>query len=203
MWHFLESEDRQTPGEREPSFAASAAQLLMIALFASLSMLFGASVVAVLVTRGQNEVWRTAEMPTLPASVWLSTLLLVALSAAMEVAKKSVSRNRTRALNHWLVGSLALALVFLASQSLGLSAMIQAHVAASHKTLYAFSFQLLVGLHAAHVLGGVVPLGVVLYRNHKGEYSSSRYEGVRLLAQYWHYLGVVWLILLAVLFSTS
>jgi heme/copper-type cytochrome/quinol oxidase subunit 3 len=34
----------------------------------------------------------------------------------------------------------------------------------------------------------------------KRQYSSSRHEGLSLCAQYWHYLGVVWLILVTMLY---
>jgi cytochrome c oxidase subunit 3 len=67
-------------------------------------------------------------------------------------------------------------------------------------TLFAFTFYLLTGLHAAHVLGGFVPLGIVLHRAGEREYSSSRYDGVRFCVWYWHYLGVIWLVLLTVMF---
>jgi heme/copper-type cytochrome/quinol oxidase subunit 3 len=35
------------------------------------------------------------------------------------------------------------------------------------------------------------------------EYSSSRYEGLKLCVQYWHYLGVVWLFLLIAIAGLS
>ena len=61
---------------------------------------------------------------------------------------------------------------------------------------YAFTFYWLTALHAAHVVGGFVPLGIVIARARRRQYSSSRYEGVRLCKQYWDYLGVVWIVLL-------
>ena len=55
-------------------------------------------------------------------------------------------------------------------------------------------------MHALHVLGGFVPLGIVIHHASRRQYSSSQHEGLSLCAQYWHYLGVVWLILAAMLY---
>ncbi len=62
---------------------------------------------------------------------------------------------------------------------------------------------MLTGLHALHVIGGFVPLLVVLGKAKRREYSSSNHEGVKLCAQYWDYLGVIWTILLSVLFFAT
>jgi cytochrome c oxidase subunit 3 len=62
---------------------------------------------------------------------------------------------------------------------------------------------MLTGLHAAHVLGGFIPLGIVLGRADRRRYSSSEHEGPRLCRQYWDYLFVVWVILLTALFLAT
>jgi len=49
------------------------------------------------------------------------------------------------------------------------------------------------GLHAAHLLGGLVALSVVLIGR------SKRRELVDVVAYYWHFLGVVWAALFVVL----
>jgi cytochrome c oxidase subunit 3 len=65
--------------------------------------------------------------------------------------------------------------------------------------LYAFTFFILTGLHAAHVVGGVGLLAVVLARSLRGRYGSGRYDGVTYAAMYWHFLDAIWLLLFAVL----
>jgi cytochrome c oxidase subunit 3 len=67
------------------------------------------------------------------------------------------------------------------------------------QALFVFCYDLLVGLHAAHVLGGFVPLMLIHGRLMRRDYSSSRHDGVTFCVQYWHYLGVVWLLLLGIL----
>src|SRR6185295_5597870 len=65
--------------------------------------------------------------------------------------------------------------------------------------LYAFTFYILTGLHALHVIGGVAALAVVSTRARRHAYSWAAHAGVRSIAAYWHCLGVVWVVLYATL----
>lgn len=189
-------------GPREKSFEASSAQLVMVLVLASLTMLFGTAIVAVAIIRSQNAQWQTEGMPPLPATLWVATLWLIGLSASMEGAKRAIAKNRHQQVRRALIAVGVFAIAFLGTQAIGFRTMAHAYAGADTRTLYPFAVQMLTGLHGAHVFGGLIPLAVVLRRHAHREYSSSRYEGVALLAQYWHYLGVVWLILLGTLYLT-
>ncbi|MFH1681903.1 MAG: cytochrome c oxidase subunit 3 [Candidatus Eisenbacteria bacterium] len=65
--------------------------------------------------------------------------------------------------------------------------------------LFGFTFYMLTGLHAAHVLGGLIALAVVTARAHRGAYSAADHAGIELCARYWHFLDIVWIVLFAVL----
>lgn len=161
-----------------------------------MTMLFGASIVGYLITRYQNPVWR-AGMPGLPKGLWFATALLVVVSVALNLAVRAAKRNRFETLERSLWAAGFAALGFLVVQFQNWYVMISAEELASARTLYAFTFYMLTGLHAAHVIGGFVPLGVVIKKTRLRQYSSSRHEGVVLCRRYWDYLGVVWLVLLA------
>lgn len=167
--------------------------------FVSLSSLFAASLVGYLITRSQNATWRTAEMPGLPQSLWLSTILIALMSLTLQGALAAVRANKIQTMLFRLRLGFAGAILFLLNQGRGWFAMYEGQLSAESRSLYAFTFYLLTGLHAAHVLAGLVPLGVVLLRGRQREYSSSRHEGVLLCVQYWHFLGVVWAVLFGAL----
>ncbi len=188
---------------REPSFRISQAQLALYIALGSLTMLFGASLVAYLITRAQNEVWRGADMPPLPPGLLVSTVVLVGVSLGMHWAKRAVSRNAFTTLERalWLTASLAA--IFLLAQVQNWRSMAAATLPEATKTLYAFTFYMLTVLHALHVVAGLVPLGIVLVRAKQKQYTSSRSEGVRLCAQYWDFLLVVWVVLLGAMYVAS
>jgi cytochrome c oxidase subunit 3 len=190
------------PG-REPSFRISQAQLALYIALGSLTMLFGASLVAYLVTRAQNEVWRGADMPPLPQGLLVSTVVLVGVSLSMRWAKQAVSRNAFTTLERALWLTTSLAAIFLLAQVQNWRSMAAATLPEATKTLYAFTFYMLTVLHALHVVAGLVPLGIVLVRAKQKQYTSSRSEGVRLCAQYWDFLLVVWVVLLGAMYVAS
>ncbi|MGD8465695.1 MAG: cytochrome c oxidase subunit 3 [Anaerolineae bacterium] len=48
------------------------------------------------------------------------------------------------------------------------------------------------GLHALHVLSGVIIILIVWYNGRNGHYSAERHWGVEATAIYWHYVDVIW-----------
>jgi len=181
---------------RESSFpGTSPAQLGMYVGLASLSVLFLASLVGYFVTRAQSTVWRDQATPDLPGGLWVSSFVLVLLSVALRSAEAGIQRNLPDRLIRGLGLGLILAGGFLALQIQNWTEVARARLAGPPKSLYEFTFYMLTGLHALHVLAGLVPLLYVLRRAQEREYSSSHFEGVRLVRQYWDFLLVVWWLL--------
>jgi cytochrome c oxidase subunit 3 len=48
------------------------------------------------------------------------------------------------------------------------------------------------GMHALHVLSGIVFILIVWNLGRKGHYSAERHWGVEACAMYWHYVDLVW-----------
>jgi heme/copper-type cytochrome/quinol oxidase subunit 3 len=59
-------------------------------------------------------------------------------------------------------------------------------------SLYGLVF-ILILLHALHVLGGIIALGMVTWRARQGKYDHENYMGVQFAARYWHFLDIVWI----------
>jgi cytochrome c oxidase subunit 3 len=181
----------------------STEQLMVILGFIVIGVLFTASLVAYVVTRVEVKMFRPEGSAGLPGGLFASTALLFGVSTSMHSAYQSVRENRFGSLRRSLWLALAFAVAFLIGQVINWTQMIRAQNALPHPTLFAFTFYLLTGLHAAHVLGGFVPLGIVIQRANAREYSSSRADGVRFCVWYWHYLGVIWIVLMAVMFVSQ
>ena len=58
----------------------------------------------------------------------------------------------------------------------------------------------LTGFHGAHVFGGALMLGVILYRGMLGQFSDKHHDAVEAVSLYWHFVDVVWIILFSVLY---
>ncbi|HNP69926.1 MAG TPA: cytochrome c oxidase subunit 3 [Kouleothrix sp.] len=55
------------------------------------------------------------------------------------------------------------------------------------------SFYMMTGMHAFHVLTGVLFLAVVYRNGRNGRYSAERHWAVEACANYWHFVDVVWI----------
>jgi cytochrome c oxidase subunit 3 len=169
-------------------------RLGMKILVLALSMLFAASIVGYLVIRFRAPAWPPPGVPRLPGTLWISTLIIVVSSLTMQAAVRAVRADRQRALRIGMLLTTLLGVAFLVSQTLNWFALVAANLTA-RTNLYGFTFFMLTGLHAAHVVGGLIPLGVVTARAFRGRYSSGFRPGVEYCAIYWHFLAVVWLVL--------
>ena len=184
-------------GDREGAIPG-AGVLGMWLFLATLTVLFLASIVGYLVVRLKAPDWPPKGMPRLPGGLWLATGLLLGASVAVHRALRSIKAEARVACTRWLAATLGLGSAFLAVQSLNWFRLIRLHLMAA-TNLYAFTFFMLTGLHAAHVIGGVALLAVVWSRSKRGRYDSGHHPGVTYAAMYWHFLDAVWLVLFAVL----
>lgn len=169
---------------------------------ASLSVLFGAGLVAYLVIRA-SAARRGLEFGSLhmPGMLWLSTGIMVVSSLTVHQALRAIRNGRQGAFRRAMVVTAILGLAFLTVQAPSLYRLALSHEAARAQNVFLYGLVLmLIALHAAHVIGGLVPLGVVTGRSLKGRYHADRHEGVKYCALYWHFLDVVWLIMFGTLF---
>ena len=192
----LDSRDAQ----RRREAGTSLGQLGVVVVLVSISVIFIAASLAVLITNHQAaSSWRAGGRHELPWGTLASTAALVVVSWRLQSALVAIRNNRfTHCLNGWRQAGAA-AMFFLFAQALNVRRLAELEGVRATQTLFLFCYDLLVGLHALHVIGGFVPLVWVHAKLMRQDYSSSRHDGVTFCVQYWHYLGLVWLLLLGVL----
>jgi cytochrome c oxidase subunit III len=187
------------PTRGRPSTPASLGQFAMVILLVSISVLFLAASLAVLITRSQVTVWREPGSPGLHWGTAVSTAFLLVVSWQLQSGLRAIRSNRFTQSLTGLRRAIGAALAFLFVQGLNARQLLSLEGPLASRSLFVFSYDLLVGLHALHVLGGFVPLALVYARVQRRDYSSSRHSGFAFCVQYWHYLAVIWLILLVTL----
>ncbi len=175
-----------------------AGKMGMLWFLASLSMLFAASLIGYVVVRVRQEAWPPPGMPSLPSGLWLSTLVILGSSFTIQKALDCIRHESQKGLRTFLTATCFLGGVFLLLQTMNWYGLVTAHLGIT-ANLYAFTFYMLTGLHALHVVGGLLELGWVTGKAYRGCYSANYYPGVLYSAMYWHFLDGVWLILFTVL----
>jgi cytochrome c oxidase subunit I+III len=189
------------PDRLARSSQQSMSRMGMWILIGSLGVLFFASLVAFLVVRYFGNATRPETMPDIPlAGLLVSTLLLVASSGTLHWALISARRDHQPGVRTAMVSTVLLGLAFLGNQLLNWK---QLHSAGMQLTgFYAVSFYFLTALHAAHVVGGIIPMTTVTAAAFRGFYTRTSHNGLHLLGMYWHFLDIVWIVLLAVIATT-
>ena len=160
-------------------------------------MLFAALFAAYFVVRSDSPSWPPTgdlERPELLLP-GLNTLLLVSSSVTMQLAVRSAARGDGRQLR-WMGATLLLGSVFLVIQGyefvtngFGLS-----------DGVFGSTFYTLTGFHGAHVLAGLLLIGMVANRARRGYITPERHTAVEAVSYYWHFVDVVWLFLFSTLY---
>ena len=167
-----------------------------------LTMLFGATILGYLVVRLDNgDAFIPIDAPSPPPILLASTIALMLSGFTMQRAVHAARIGDPRQ-GAMMMATLALAAVFLAAQALAWRELYQQNVTVSDN-LYGWTFYVLTGLHAAHVLGGLPPMIVTAWRASHCAYNASNSRGVTYCAMYWHFLDGVWLVLYATLWFGS
>jgi cytochrome c oxidase subunit 3 len=170
---------------------------LALAIF-GMSTLFAAFLIAYLLLRRNAAVWPPPGAPIPPRGLWTSTLVLLASSATFAIAVRAAREGSPVALSRALAWTLALGVLFLAVQAvLWREVLLGGRFAFSDA--YGTIFYSLTGLHAAHVIGGLLFLARVSARARREPASMRTLLSVRLCATYWHFMDAVWIVLFCVL----
>jgi cytochrome c oxidase subunit 3 len=145
--------------------------------------------------------WRARTPPfwdpiTLPPTLWFSTGLILASSVVFEVARRMFGRGNHRGAAQLFVITGCLGAGFLSSQITAWRELVHAGAYLAQNPHSSF-FYLFTGLHALHLVGGLGALLLLLLRK------NPRRELVDMVTYYWHFLGVLWLVLFAVLHLIS
>ena len=210
-------------GEK-PLHIPGAGTLGISLLVGSLSVLFVSSLI------GYISYWLSFPRPVtvqLPWGLWLSTAVLLASSFTIHWAWSAIRRDQQSTCRKALLATLILGLTFLGLQIWNwteiygalqsadhalnalnpqypspIGGMRMAHALVYEKKALLAAFFFFTVLHALHVLGGLIPLGMVNVKARQGAYSRNYHPGVRYCLIYWHFLDAAWILIFITLLIT-
>ncbi len=139
--------------------------------------------------------WRAVPVPPL---LWFNTAVLVLSSGALQWAVIAGRNDDRDSMMTGLLGAGVAAVIFLIGQLLAWQQLISAGFVLQANPANAF-FYLITAVHGVHLLGGLVALGRTIGKAWRSKVAAPLRLSVELCAMYWHFLLLIWLILLAVL----
>jgi len=152
--------------------------------------------VALSVRRGQAG-WPPPGAPQPDYTVLLiNTAVLLVSGITALAADRSIRAGRRSAMLAWTAATAALGAVFVGGQLREFAAM---GGWSAGEGVYATLFNVLSGLHGAHVAAGILLLLIVLARAVAGSFGLGRHAMVTVAAWFWFFVSTAWLALLGVL----
>lgn len=158
----------------------------------SIIMMFAGLTSAYIVKSNQAN-WQEIIMPQV---FWYSTAAILMSSLTVQLALRSFKIREMNSYRRWMVVTLLLGAAFVVFQWTGFRQLwdsgIQFRgVAGAGQFLY-----VIFGLHALHVLGGVIALIVMCVNAFFGRTKSYSSVPVEVMSTYWHFVDVLWLYLM-------
>jgi cytochrome c oxidase subunit 3 len=130
----------------------------------------------------------------------LATICLLSSSLTVMLAEHAFRRGNTRAFQlFWLI-TILLAAEFLVSTAFEWRRLIYKENLTIATNLFGTTFYSLVGLHASHVIVGLILLLLVLILSLRGYVTQAHAEHVEMISWYWHFVDGIWVIVFTVVY---
>lgn len=157
----------------------------------SILMMFAGLTSAYIVKRNLAN-WQTFDLPVF---FWYSTAAIILSSATIFLAEKAFKQRQMKKYRSLLIATLVLGLLFIGFQLLGFRQLWAQQVTLTANVSYSFMY-VIVSLHAAHVLGGIIALIVLFAKAFSTKTRTYNSIPVELVSTYWHFVDILWIYLL-------
>lgn len=159
----------------------------------SIIMMFAGLTSAYLVREAQAN-WLVFELPPI---FWLSTAVILLSSLTMHLALKSIRARVMHRYRLFITLTALLGALFAVLQYSGFNYLyshgVQVFGVGSNPS--ASFLGIIIGLHALHVMGGVIALFVIFLRAYSAKVKRYNITSVEIISMYWHFVDILWIYL--------
>ncbi len=181
--------DSSRPGQQRRYQTALVVGIVAILMF------FMALASAYIVRRGSSGDWTPIHIPPI---LWVNTVILLASSATLELARRKLAKGDLGAFRQLWVATTVLGVLFLAGQYAGWRQLEAQGIFIATNPASSF-FYIFTGAHAVHLFGGVAALLFVAVRKFERA-KISRAAAAEVASYYWHFMDALWVFLLALIY---
>ena len=175
-----------------------ARKMMLLFSLLSITMTFAGLTSAYIVSKARPDWLKDFELPDY---FIISTLIILASSITMWLAKKNVKKKLVSKTSFWIAITFLLSIFFFLSQFLGFKELINKgyYFTGAQSTVTTSFLYVLALLHLLHVFAGVIVL-IVVFVNNKNKKYNDETLGFELAETFWHFLGFLWLYLFVFLY---
>lgn len=170
----------------------------MLSLIAAELAIFTIFVVAYLFYIGKS---LTGPMPkdVLDVPVF-ATICLLSSSWTIHVAVKALQNGRLRAFGAWWFVTMSLGFIFLVETGREWHHLIFEKGLTISTNLFGTTYYSLVGLHAFHVVVGLIGIAIAMILILLGKVKEEHSDRADVFSLYWHFVDVVWIVVFTVVY---
>lgn len=158
---------------------------------ASILMMFAGLTSAYIVKRNQAN-WFSFDLPKV---FWYSTAVILASSFTMLLAERKFKSREMSAYRGMITTTFLLGILFVALQVIGFITLSRSGLPLQKNVSVSFLY-VIIGLHALHVLGGIIALMIIFARAFSKRLRNYNAVPVEVMATYWHFVDFLWIYLL-------
>jgi cytochrome c oxidase subunit 3 len=170
----------------------------MWCLITAESAMFLIFVVAYIFYLGKNLTGPTPQQVLSPPI--FITICLLSSSLTVHFSAAALAKRSQSGFVGWLIGTILLGVIFLLGTGREWRELIFKRGLTIHTNLFGTSFYSLVGLHATHVIVGLLMLSIVLVLALFGRVDEEHAPQFHTLSLYWHFVDAVWVVVFTVVY---
>jgi len=129
-----------------------------------------------------------------------TTICLLSSSLTVHAAVSALRKSKQGLCSLWLAATVLLGGIFIAGTAHEWYDLIYNHGLTIRTNLFGTTFYSLVGLHATHVVIGLIMLSLALFFSMRREMKEEHSEKLEVLSLYWHFVDGVWVIVFLVVY---
>jgi cytochrome c oxidase subunit 3/cytochrome o ubiquinol oxidase subunit 3 len=129
-----------------------------------------------------------------------TTICLLSSSLTVHLAVSSLHKGALSRCTFWLATTVLLGSIFIAGTAMEWYHLIYRDGLTIRTNLFGTTFYSLVGLHATHVILGLLMLSLALLFSLRGKLTSDHAGKLEVLSLYWHFVDSVWVVVFLVVY---
>jgi cytochrome c oxidase subunit III len=134
---------------------------------------------------------------TLPIFI---SICLLSSSLTIHFAVAALHKDNRRLCSLWLAATVLLGGIFLVGTAIEWHHLIYVEGLTIRTNLFGTTFYSLVGLHASHVIAGLIMLALALIFSLRGKVTNEHVGRLDVLSLYWHFVDGVWVVVFLVVY---
>jgi cytochrome c oxidase subunit 3/cytochrome o ubiquinol oxidase subunit 3 len=131
---------------------------------------------------------------------WLTSICLFSSSLTIVLAEKAIDRGNIKRFGILWLLTIVLGVIFLVGTAREWYHLIYFDGVTITSSLFGTTFYSLVGLHAFHVIVGIIGLSIIMIFTALGSVEQRHSERIDVFAMYWHFVDAIWVVVLSVVY---